>query len=103
MINYHKKLQEKLKNSPEFAKHYEKERLILEMAVELARIREKKGLTQTELAKQADLTQQQVSKLENGISFNVTTLAKVCSVLQVKVSFTEESKDKPRRKKAAAA
>lgn len=101
MINYHKKLQEKLKK-PEFAKLYKQERLILEIAVELAKIREKNGLTQSELARMAELTQQQVSKLENGISFNVTTLLKVCSVLHVKLCIAEDTKEHPQHTKAAA-
>lgn len=89
MINYNKKLQEKLKD-PNFKEGYKKEKLLLDVAVELAKIREQRGLTQAELAKQANLTQQQVSKLESGMSANVKTLLKVCSALRVKLLLSQD-------------
>lgn len=44
MISFDKYLEENLKDE-EFAKHYEEEKLLQDIAVKIAKIREKKGLT----------------------------------------------------------
>ncbi|MGE5354042.1 MAG: helix-turn-helix domain-containing protein [Acidobacteriota bacterium] len=100
MINFNKKLQEKLKD-PEFAKYYEEERILLEVALKIAQERERKGLTQSELAIKANLTQQQVSKLESGASSNVMTLLKVCKALHLRIFVGSEEQINSRRIRAA--
>lgn len=99
MISFDKYLDENLKNE-EFAKHYEEEKLLQDIAVKIAKIREEKGLTQSQLARQAKLTQQQVSKLESGINSNIMTLLKVCSALHVKLFVVNDNKASKRRKTA---
>lgn len=101
MISFDKYLDENLENE-EFARHYEEEKLLQDIAVKIAKIREKKGLTQSQLARQAKLTQQQVSKLESGINSNIMTLLKVCSALHVKLSVAEDNGKTPHSRKAAA-
>ena len=100
MINFNKKLQGKLKD-PEFAKYYEEERILLEVALKIAQERERKGLTQSELAKKARLTQQQVSKLESGASSNVMTLLKVCKALQLRIFVGSEGQEGTHRVRTA--
>jgi len=47
----------------------------------IAEAREKKGLSQKELAKKCQVTQQQLSKIENGINCNLLTFIRVSSAL----------------------
>ena len=86
-------LKEKLQDE-RFCKLYEEERQLAELSLHLVVARDKSGRSQKEVAQQAKVTQQQLSKLENGISCNVTTLLKVCNALGLKLEL-EESKDKP--------
>ena len=73
-------LNEELKN-PEFKKLYEEEKYLLELGMAIAEARERKGLTQKELAQQSQVTQQQLSKIENGINCNLLTFIRVSSAL----------------------
>jgi DNA-binding Xre family transcriptional regulator len=83
-------LNEKLQDV-RFRKMYEEERRFAELSVQLVEVRAKLSLSQKEVAQQAKITQQQLSKLENGVSCNVTTLLKVCKALGLKLEL-EESK-----------
>ena len=73
-------LNEELKD-PEFRKMYEEEKYLLELGMAIAEAREKKGLSQKELAQKSQVTQQQLSKIENGINCNMLTFIKVSSAL----------------------
>ena len=73
-------LNEELKD-PEFKKLYEEEKYLLELGMVIAEAREKKGLSQKELAQKSQVTQQQLSKIENGINCNMLTFIKVSSAL----------------------
>jgi len=73
-------LNEELKD-PEFRKLYEEEKYLLELGMVIAEAREKKGLSQKELAQKSQVTQQQLSKIENGINCNMLTFIKVSSAL----------------------
>src|SRR5688572_23454333 len=77
-------LQEELQ-SKDFRIGFEKELRLARLAVQIAKQREEKGLTQAELAVRAHITQQQVSKVEHaGASgFNVNTLFRVCDALEL--------------------
>lgn len=83
---FRKHLNEELKD-PEFAKIYEEEKALLQLAVKIIEHRNKLGLTQQELAEKAKITQQQLSKIESGINCNVVTLLKVCSAMQLKLQI----------------
>ncbi|MDP8299616.1 MAG: helix-turn-helix transcriptional regulator [Candidatus Tantalella remota] len=76
------KLKEELKNT-EFRKAFEEEEIFASIAVSLAKLREKEGLTQTDLAKRMHTSQQMVARLENlsNKSFSLKTLAKAASAL----------------------
>ncbi len=71
----------------EFQGLYDEERELLRIGIEIAEAREKSGFTQTQLAALAKVTQQQLSKIENGSNCNVLTLLKVCRVLNLMCSL----------------
>ncbi|MDE0144957.1 MAG: helix-turn-helix transcriptional regulator [Nitrospira sp.] len=81
-------LKEKLQDE-RFRKLYKKERQLAELSLQLVVARDKSGRSQKEVAHQAEVTQQQLSKLENGISCNVTTLLKVCNALGLKLELSD--------------
>jgi DNA-binding phage protein len=105
MLDFDRYLEEKLKN-PDFARGFDEELRLARMAVDLAVVRDKKGLTQSGLAKKSGITQQQLSRLENACSCNVRTLMKVCDALGLELALRPKRTDsaitpaKPRRSRA---
>ena len=81
-------LNEKLKD-PKFKKLYDAERKILEVAIRIHEEREKQRLTQKALAQKAGVTQQQLSKIENGYNSNIITYIKVADALGLTVGITD--------------
>ncbi len=79
-------LQKKLED-PEFRRLYEEERELLEISFQVAEARRKQNLSQQELAAKAHITQQQLSKIENGKNFNISTLLKLLDVLNLKIDL----------------
>jgi HTH-type transcriptional regulator / antitoxin HipB len=75
-------LREKLEDS-RFRELFDEERELLRIGLEVAEARSKLGISQKELANRAHVTQQQVSKIENGANCNVATLLRVCRVLSL--------------------
>jgi len=73
-------LNEMLKD-PQFKEMYEEEKRLLKLAMSIIEAREQQGLTQSELAKKSQVTQQQLSKIENGVNCNMRTFIKVSSAL----------------------
>ena len=45
------------------------------------------GLSQQDLARKAQITQQQLSNIESGMNCNISTLLKVCHALKVKLNL----------------
>ena len=86
MKTFKKHLNEKLTNK-EFQELYDEERKLLEISIKIHEEREKHGLSQNEVAKKAHITQQQLSKIENGENCNILTLLKVCNALGLKLDF----------------
>ena len=83
-------LNDQLKD-PAVRKAYEEEGVFVELAVEIARLREQKGLSQRELARRLHTSQQTISRLEsphNG-SLSLRTLIKLAHALgkKLKVQF----------------
>jgi DNA-binding Xre family transcriptional regulator len=78
---------DKLKQNPEFASAYDEEKSRLSLAIRLAEFRQSKKLSQTELARQSGITQQQLSKLERGENCNLTTFLKVCNTLGIEIKL----------------
>ena len=86
-MNYNEHLKEKMKN-PEFKKKFEEEKRLLELSYAITEAREQRGLTQKELALKSRVTQQQLSKIENGVNCNMLTFIKVSSALGLGISVT---------------
>ncbi len=84
-------LKESLRDS-KFAEMYEEEKELLDVSIRLQEERRKAGLSQKELADAAHLTQQQVSKVENGENCNILTYLKVSRAIGLKLEFS-----RPRR------
>ena len=80
-------LNEKLKN-PKFKKLYEEEKYLLELGMAITEAREQRGLSQKELAQKSKVTQQQLSKIENGINCNMLTFLKVSSTLGLDLTLS---------------
>ncbi len=68
---------------PEFRKAFDEEEVYAYLAIQIAKIRQKKNLTQQELAKRLQTTQQNISRLEDidNRSYSLKTLNKVAQVL----------------------
>ena len=80
-------LNEKLKD-PEFKKLYEEESRLLRLGYEISKAREQKGISQKELAQKSRITQQQLSKIENGVNCNMLTFIRVSTALGLDITVT---------------
>ena len=92
MKSFRGHLREKLKNE-RFRLLYEEEQQRVALALKIFRMREEMGLSQKEVARRAKITQQQLSRLENGNNCNLTTFLKVCRALDMEIEV-ERAKDK---------
>jgi DNA-binding XRE family transcriptional regulator len=77
-------IEEEYKKSTEFRKSYDEEIARLEIAHHIERLRVKRGLTQAQLARRINTTQQTISRLEDttNVQISVKTLMKVASALR---------------------
>lgn len=84
--DFEKQLERNL-NDPEFAKAFHEEYEKLKIALKIAELREKRGLTQKELAEKIHTTQSVISRLEssNYENYSIRTLKKVASALQAEL------------------
>lgn len=89
MKTFRKHLKEHLKDA-KFERAYNAEKEFVELAVRIAMERNKQGISQAELAKKAHITQQQLSKVENGINCNMQTFIRVCTALGLKLNFARK-------------
>lgn len=84
------RLNEDLKD-PEFRTHYQEERQALMLAMKIGKLREKKGLSQQQLAKLMGTSQQAISRIERGDyeGFTLKTLEKIAEATgtRVKIEF----------------
>ncbi|OGH61007.1 MAG: hypothetical protein A3G34_16945 [Candidatus Lindowbacteria bacterium RIFCSPLOWO2_12_FULL_62_27] len=71
-------LKKELKD-PEFRKHFEEERRALALAMKIVKLRQRRGLTQKDLARAMRTSQQAVSRIESGEyeGFTLKTLEKI--------------------------
>ncbi len=85
---FQERLREDLKD-PEFRRHFEEERRALALALKVARLREKKGLTQNELARLMGTSQQAISRIESGDyeGFSLKTLEKIAEATQTRLKI----------------
>jgi len=87
-IKFKDYLKEELKD-PEFREAFDEEEVYASLAIQIAKIRQKKKLTQKELAKRLHTTQQTISRLENiyNKSYSLQTLIKLARILDKRVSI----------------
>jgi len=83
---FRKHLNEKLEDK-QFKQLYDEEREMLEFSLQVLNTRKNLGLSQDELARKAHITQQQLSRIESGMNYTLSTLLKVCQVLRVKLNL----------------
>jgi DNA-binding XRE family transcriptional regulator len=85
---FRSRLREDLKD-PEFKAHYQEERQALKLAMKIAKLREKKGLSQQQMAKLMGTSQQAVSRIESGEyeGFTLKTLEKIAEATGTKVKI----------------
>ncbi|MBE0427610.1 MAG: helix-turn-helix transcriptional regulator [Nitrospirae bacterium] len=87
---FQSRLYEDLKD-PKFKAHYQEERQALKLAIKIAKLREKKGLSQEQLAKLMGTSQQAISRIESGEyeGFTLKTLEKIAEATgtRVKIEF----------------
>jgi DNA-binding XRE family transcriptional regulator len=87
---FQSRLREDLKD-PEFRAHYQEKRKALNLAIKIAKLRQKKGLSQQQLAKLMGTSQQAISRLESGEyeGFTIKTLEKIAEATgtRVKIEF----------------
>src|SRR5512136_264895 len=87
---FQSRLREDLKD-PEFRAHYIEEKQALKLAMKIAQLREKKGLSQQQLAKLMGTSQQAISRIESGEyeGFTLKTLEKIAEAtgMRVKIDF----------------
>jgi len=86
MKTFKKHLKECLKDK-EFKELFDEEKELLEISLKIQKARKKAGISQQEIAHKAHLTQQQVSKLENGLNCNILTYLKASRVMGFKFSL----------------
>ncbi len=88
-----KHFKEKLKN-PEFKEAYEFERIKAALAQKIAETRDEHKLTQSELAKRMNVSQQFISQIESGEgNLTLETLLKLAQSLNtsIRISFSKKS------------
>ena len=91
MMTFDSLLNEKLKNK-RFMRMYEEEKELLEISIRIIEARTGQNLSQAELAERAHVTQQQLSRIENGMNFNIKTLLKLCDALNLSIDFKQRPK-----------
>jgi len=98
--NFDRYLEKQLKN-PDFAKRYQKAGDAWDVALQLAALRKKAGLSQKELAQRVGTSQQQISRLESTSyeGHSLSMLRRVAEVLGAKVHIHIQL---PKRPKQAA-
>ena len=86
MRSFRQHLKEKLKDE-RFRHLYAEEKQLAELSLKIIDVRENLGLSQTDVAKKAQVTQQQLSKIENGVNCNIATFLRVCNALGIKLDI----------------
>jgi ribosome-binding protein aMBF1 (putative translation factor) len=86
-MKYRDHLDKELKNQ-KFREAFEEERDLLRLGLLITEAREQQGLSQQELANKSHVTQQQLSKIENGINCNMLTFIKISSALGLNLTVS---------------
>lgn len=82
-------IEEEFRKSPAFRKAYDEELARLQIGYKIARLRQMRHLSQAELAKKVQTTQQTISRLEDlrNARINIRTLARLAAALKAKLSI----------------
>ncbi|MCU0607332.1 MAG: helix-turn-helix domain-containing protein [Candidatus Edwardsbacteria bacterium] len=91
MKTFRKYLTKELKNKA-FARALNEERELRDLALKIAESREKMGWSQVKLASRAKITQQQLSRVETGSNFTMTTFLRVCDALGMRIDLNPPSR-----------
>lgn len=96
---------EQIAADPSFAEELEKARAEVHFAIQLARMRERRKLTQLALAEAAGLKQPMLARYERGQIPTVPTLQRLAKALNAEVRVTADTIDfvTPRRRRGAPA
>ena len=86
MTSFNKYIKEQLKDST-FKETFEEEKELRALAFKLNEERLKKGKTQSTVAKEAHLTQQQYSKIESGENCNIMTYLKASRAIGYRLTL----------------
>jgi DNA-binding XRE family transcriptional regulator len=80
-------LNEELKDA-KFKEAFDEEKHLLELGLLITETREQHGLSQRELALKSHVTQQLLSKIENGVNCNLLTFINVSSALGLDITLS---------------
>ena len=96
--NFDRYLEEQLKD-PDFVKRYQNAGEAWDVALQLAVLRKKVGLSQKELARRAGTSQQQISRLESTSyeGHSLSMLRRVAEVLGAKVRIDIQLSEHPKQ------
>jgi len=72
---------------PEVRRSFEEGLDVLRLAVSLAELREKRGLTQTQLAAKVHTSAAVISRIENGQNVELKTLRKIAAALNARLKI----------------
>jgi DNA-binding XRE family transcriptional regulator len=101
MKTFRKHLHESLKNK-KFKEVYDEEKELLALSLAMHEARKKAGLSQSEIAEKAHLTQQQVSKIEKGENCNIMTYMKVSHATGFRIAVQPVTQSLKRSRNAAS-
>jgi transcriptional regulator with XRE-family HTH domain len=89
MKTHRQYIDEQIKKDPKFAEHLAEAEQEVAIAVELAKLRERRGLSQTDLARLTGMKQPQIARLESGAHLPaLATLQRLLGVLGGKLELT---------------
>ncbi len=89
MKTHRQYIDEQIKKNPQFAEELAEAEREVAIAVQLAKLREQRGLSQTDLAKLTGMKQPQIARLESGAHLPaLSTLLRLLGVLGGKLELT---------------
>ena len=82
-------IEEEFRRDPEFRKAYDEEVVRLQIGYKIARLRQMRHLSQAELARKVNTSQQVISRLEDlrNARINVKTLARLAAALRARLNI----------------
>jgi len=84
-------LKKQLQNK-KFAGYYRQEKDLAELAVKIAEARAMRNMSQRQLAEKANITQQQLSRMETGSNCTMSNFIRVCEALGMRIDLNMSGK-----------